>query len=549
METDPEKNEKKQGIVIQTDIESIIDNESHDGSTVGTSEDYTDHFMHDKKLKKALNSRHLSIITVVSVFGTGLFLSSGGTLAKTGPVGIIICYIAVGTIVAASQMCMAECSCLAPFTSGYIRHANMFISPSLGFTLGWIDVYGSIIPTELSAITVVMRYWSDLNPAVWVTIFGVAMVVVNSYNVRWYGEIEFVFGLLKLSLIIILVVVGLVIDLGGTGDRIGFRYWVDPGPFAGRIFPGSLGHFIGFWSAINSVVYSYGGVQAVSLLSGETTYPRRSIYRAAKKVFFITFSFYLAAVFMLSLIVPSNNKVIASPTGTASASPFVVAMSGQIDVLPHYINAVVVTSALSAGFYSITKSSRVLFALAAKDQAPKIFLRVNRNGLPYVAVIFVCAWIPLAYMACSSGSANVFSWFQNITSSNLLLGWIIISLNHIFLNRALKAQGYSRKDLPYTFPGTVFASWYALFFSALFLLTGGFINFIHGQWDFGSFFGAYFIIPLSLSVFIGHSIWSKKFINNPAEVDLKSLFQHVQDNPEPPFPKLKGLKKINYLWS
>ncbi|CAH6722128.1 amino-acid permease Gap1p [[Candida] jaroonii] len=546
MDIDLEKNkEKTNGVVVESDLRSL-----DDGNSL-TSDDYVDHFEYDKTLSKSLKSRHLSIITVVSVFGTGLFLSSGGTLAKTGPVGIILCYISVGVIVACSQMCIVEASCFAPFTSGYVRHSEMFVSPAMGFMMGWIDVYSNIIPFELEAVAVVMQYWSDLNPAVWITIFGLCLVVINGYNIKWYGEIEFVFGILKLSLIIILVIAGLVIDLGGTPDhdRIGFRYWVDPGPFAEKIFTGSLGKFVGFWSAINSVVYSYGGVQAVSLLSGESEYPRRSIYRAAKKVFFITFSFYLAAVFVLSLIVPYNNEVIASPNGTASASPFVVAMAGQINVLPDYINAIVLTSALSAASYSVLKSSRVIFALASKGHAPKIFLRTNKHGLPYVAVGVTCLFIPLGYMASSSGSDVVFSWFQAITSSNILLNWIIISVNHIFLVRALKAQGYSRKDLPYTFPGTVFASWFSLFFSCLFLLTGGFVNFIHGQWDFGSFFGAYFIIPLSLVLFFGYALIRKVWFVKPTDVDLKSLFTHIELNPEPPFPKLKGFQKINFLWS
>ncbi|WEJ95450.1 hypothetical protein PSN45_002969 [Yamadazyma tenuis] len=537
-----EKDKHQVVYATQEDVGSLKENESDAG-------EYFDHFRHERTLSKSLTSRHLGMITLVGVFGTGLFLSSGGTLATTGPVGMLLAYILVGLVVGASQMCITECACFMPVTSGYVRHSEHFVDDALGFMMGWTDIYSSIMPSELSAAAVVVQYWTDLSPAIFITIFGVACIATNVYNVRWYGEIEFVFGILKLSLIVILIVTGLVIDLGGTGDRIGFRYWKDPGPFNAKYTTGSLGNFAAFWKTVSSVVYAYGGVQAIGLLSGEAEFPRRAIYRAAKRVFYRVFTLYLLTVFVLTLIVPSNNETIASPNGTAAASPFVVAMQGQVKVLPHYINAIVCTSAFSAANIGIIKASRTLFALAAKGQAPKLFLKVNKHGLPWVGVTFACAFIPLAYMSVSSGSKTVFSWFQSITSSNLLLNWILISVNHIGMTRAFKAQGYSRKLLPYKFKGTVFASWFSLFFSVLFLLTGGFTNFIHGQFDFGSFFGAYFIIPLSIILYFGYKLIKKTKLKDPKKVDLKSIFRDIELYPEPEYPKLKGWEYITLLWA
>lgn len=534
--------EKKQVVyATEEDIGSLNEVSS-------TDDDYFDHFHHERKLSKALKARHLGMITLVGVFGTGLFLSSGGTLANTGPVGMLLAYIIVGVVVGANQMCVTECGVLMPVTSGYIRHSEHFVDDALGFMMGWTDVYSSLIPNELSAVAVIFRYWTDLNPAVWITIFGIACVAINSYNIKWYGEIEFAFGILKITLVFILIVTGLVIDLGGTGDRLGFRYWKDPGPFNTLYTTGSLGKFAGFWAALSSVVYAYGGVQAICLLAGEAEYPRRAIYRAAKRVFYRVFLLYLLSVFILTLIIPSNNSTIASPTGTASASPFVVAMEGQIHVLPHYINAIVVTSAFSAQNLSTIKASRTLFALAIKGQAPKIFLRVNKHGLPWVAVCFACCFIPLAYMSVSEGSNVVFSWFQQITSSNTLVNWMMISVNHIFMSRALKAQGYSRNDLPFKFKGTDFASWFSLFFSGLFLITGGFPNFIKGNFDFGDFFGSYFIIPLSIILYLGYKFIKKTKVKKPEEVDLKNLFKDIELYPEPEYPKLKGWGYLALLW-
>jgi amino acid transporter len=62
-----------------------------------------------------------------------------------------------------------------------------------------------------------------------------------------YGEVEFFFACLKILLIIFLIIFGLVIDLGGIPgqERIGFRYWNNPGPWVEHITTGSWGKFLG----------------------------------------------------------------------------------------------------------------------------------------------------------------------------------------------------------------------------------------------------------------------------------------------------------------
>lgn len=514
-------------------------------------EDASEIFHYENKLSSKLNARLIGMIALVGVFGTGLFLSSGGTLHTTGPVGMLLGYVLVGTVVGASQVCQTEVACLYPATSSYVAHAEHFVDRALGFAIGIVSTYSAIVPGELAAVSVIMTYWSDINPALWISIFGAVIIATNSYNVKWYGEIEFFFGILKILLCAGLILTGLIIDLGGVPgqERLGFRYWKNPGPFASRYATGSLGKFLGFWKAVNSIVYSFGGVQSIAMLAGETEHPRRAIHRAAKRVFFRVILIYLLMVFILSLIVPFDDEVIAKPNGTASGSPWVRAISlAGIKVLPHIINAVVLTSALSAANLLIIKGSRTIYALAIKKQLPKIFLKVNKHGLPYVAVTFCSCFIPLAYLTVSNTSANVFSWFQSITSSVLLCDWIVISINHIAMHRAMKAQGYTREDLPYTFIIGAYAGHYSLFFSVLFLLTGGFPVFIHGYWDFAQFFSAYFVIPLALVFFVFGKLYFKTKLLKPTEVKLKPLFYDVEIRPEPAFGKLKGWNWIALLW-
>lgn len=498
------------------------------------------------RLKQGLKERHIKMLTLVGVFGTGLFLSSGGTLKKAGPAGMFLAYVVVGIVVGCNQIAIAEVASFMPATGATIRHAEQFIDESVGFTFGWISTYSSLMPGELSATAVVMRYWTDINPAVWITIFGILFVLTNIYTIRFYGEVEYFFGWMKIILIIILIVTGLVIDLGGAKqERLGFHYWREPGPFAEYIVKGEIGKFVGFWAALSSVVYSYSGIQNIAILAGETKNSRHAIFHGARNVFLRIIVLYLIAVLVLTLIVPYNDKLIATGTGTAKSSPYVIAIQrANIKILPHIINAIILTSAWSAGNLAIVEGSRNLFALASKNQAPKIFLTTNKRGIPYVGIAFISAFLPLSYMSVSSSSANVFSWFQELVSSNTLLRWILISANHIHMDRALKAQGYSRSDLPHSTCLGPFAAWFSGIMSLIFLLTGGFYNFIHGHFDIESFFTRYFIIPLAIILFTFWKLFKKTKYLPPTEVDLESIFDDIRQNPEITLATTTWWKKI-----
>lgn len=88
------------------------------------------------------------------------------------------------------------------------------------------------------------------------------------------------------------------------------------------------------------------------------------------------------------MLVPSNNPNLLSGSGTAAQSPFVIAAtSAGIKAVPSIINAVVLTSAWSAGNSGLLNGSRILFGLAKEGRAPKFFGRVNRFGIPWIAVV------------------------------------------------------------------------------------------------------------------------------------------------------------------
>jgi yeast amino acid transporter len=169
--------------------------------------------------------------------------------------------------------------------------------------------------------------------------------------------------------------------------------------------PGPLGRFCGFWSTFSNAAYSFAGVEAISNAAAETQNPRRNIPKAAKRIFLRILFFYVISVFILTMLVASNDPRLLQSTGTAAQSPFVIAASNAgmkapfihrsltqmaitigVKVVPHIVNAIVLTSAWSSANSGMLGGSRALYGLAKEGHAPKIFLRVNRFGVPYVGI-------------------------------------------------------------------------------------------------------------------------------------------------------------------
>ncbi len=408
----------------------------------------------DRDLKRGLAQRHLSMLGIAGAIGTGLFLGLGSAVQTAGPAGALLGYFTVGLVVCAVQFALGEVSALLPVTGSFVRHAEFLVDPALGFAIGWNLVYGNLlsIPSEITAICVLFQFWTDLNPAVFIVIFILLTVVVGIAFIRVYGEIEFVFAILKILLVVFLIILGLVIDLGGIPGTpaIGGKFWRDPGPFVEHIATGHWGEFLGYWSVMSGAVFSFAGVESLAMAAAETRNPRRAIPAACKRVFFRIVIFYVLAIVIVGLLVASNDERLNDSSNTAAQSPFVIAASAAgIPAIPSVVNAIVITSAWSSSNQSLLAGTRVLYGLALKKQAPAVFLRTTSWGVPYFCVLFFVPFMFLSFLTLSNAALTVFWWLVSLTAAGVLVSWSTILLNHIRLKLAMKQQGIPTESLPW----------------------------------------------------------------------------------------------------
>ncbi|RMZ91054.1 hypothetical protein DV736_g1692, partial [Chaetothyriales sp. CBS 134916] len=507
----------------------------------------------EEHLSRALSQRHISLIAIAGAIGTGLFLGLGGSIQTAGPLGALLGYATVGLIVCAVQFALGEVTALLPVTGSFVRHAEFLVDPALGFAVGWNIVYGNLlsIPTEITAICVLFQFWTNINSSLWIMIFIALTFAIGISFIGIYGEIEFYFALLKIVFIIFLILLGLVIDLGGVPGtpRIGFRYWRDPGPFVEYIGSGAWGNFLGYWAVMTAAVFSFAGVESIAMAAAETKNPRIAIPKACKRVFARVFIFYILAVLIVGMLVSSDDSRLNDESGTAVQSPFVIAASAAgLRVIPSLVNAIVITSAWSASNQALLAGTRVLYSLALKNQAPKIFLRTTPWGVPYMCVLLNTAFMFLAFMSLSEGALNVFWWLVDLTACGVMISWIVVLTNHWRLLAAMKKQGLPLSRLPWHSKWTEWSTPAALGFVILILFTGGYSVFTNGSWDTATFISSYLDIPLVLAAF---SLW--KIIKRTRwvkldEIPLIEALDRADQDPgvEKPIPTWRNI--VGFLW-
>lgn len=514
-------------------------------------------------LKKHLEARHLSMIAIGGALGTGLLIGTGSALKVAGPAGVFISYSVLGFVVFMVLSALGEIATFIPLAEGFAGYMTRYVDEALGFACGWVYLmkYLLLPANQLVAGSLVMGFWlspQKVNPGVWISIFLVIIVIVNILGVRFFGEIEFWLSCVKVLTCIGLIILLLVIALGGapSGDRLGFRYWKNPGAFNYYIdksrnitIEGPTGRFVSFLSVLVTATFAYTGSELVGITFAECARPRQAIPKAIKLTFYRILVFYILSVLLLGMCVPSNDKLLMGASGsTASASPFVIAIkNAHIKGLDHVINGAILLFVLSAANSDLYIASRTIYGLALAGYAPKFFANTNRMGVPYWGIALGTGFCCLAFMTCSSSSATIFTYFVNVVSLTGLITWACILFLHIRFMQALKAQGLERKrDLNYRAPLQPFGSYFALAMVIFIILIKNFTVFLgHKDFPYKTFITGYIVLPVFLIFLFGYKFVKKTKLIKPEEVDLDT-YRDVIDAEEEEFQRKEDEEKA--IW-
>lgn len=493
--------------------------------------------------RRGLKSRHMQLIALGGAIGTGLFVGSGSGLALCGPAGLLVGYLLIALFVWLVMNQLSEMVTLLPLPGEGTLYAmsRRYVSRSFSVTTGWNIYYAQamIPPTEITACAFVIEYWSNANPAIWISIFCVVTIAINVLPVNFFGESEFYVCIIKILCITGLIILGIVLFFGGGPNQHGvqgFKYWKNPGAFVEHLAPGNTGKFLACWTGLIKAGFAFIlSPELITLCSLEAEYPRRNLPIVCRRFIYRLFFFYIMGVLVIGVIVASNDPRLMSAldegASSAKASPFVIGMQNAgITVLPNIVNACILTSAYSCGASMLYGASRGLYSMALQGDAPKIFARTNRWGVPIWSVGVTSLFNFLAYLNCSNSALTVFSWLSNIATIAGFMSWMFVSMTYLAYRRVMDYHNLTDR-VPYRPPFQVWGSWASIVFFGVLTLTNGYAVFIDGQWNVSDFFSAYITIIIDAVVWVAAVTFLKewkKLIMHPSEVYMLDVIAEAE---------------------
>ncbi|RQS65090.1 amino acid permease [Burkholderia sp. Bp8963] len=172
--------------------------------------------------------------------------------------------------------------------------------------------------------------------------------------------------------------------------------------------------------------------------AGEARNPEKTLARAVNSVFWRVLIFYVGALFVIMSIYPWNQ------IGT-QGSPFVLTFDRLgIHSAAGIVNFVVLTAALSSCNSNLYGTSRLLYNLALQKQAPALFARISRNGIPAVALVFSCACSLVGVFLNYVSPKQVFVWLTAVSTFGALWTWGIILVSHYRFRKTLQMLDLSK---------------------------------------------------------------------------------------------------------
>lgn len=392
------------------------------------------------QLQRGLKNRHIQLIAMGGAIGTGLFLGSAQVIQSAGP-SIILGYAIGGLIAFLIMRQLGEMIVEEPVAGSFSHFAYQYWGKFPGFLSGWNYwvLYILVAMSELTAVAKYINYWWP-HIAAWqsVLFFFVIITAINLTNVKLYGESEFWLAIIKVTAVVAMILFGLfLLFTADANSTASFSNLWSHGGF----FPNG---FDGLFYMLAFIMFAFGGIELIGMAAAEANDPKKTIPKAINQVIVRILVFYVGSLAILLSLVPWNQLDL----GGLDKSPFVMIFSQMgIGWAAHLLNFIILTAALSVYNSGMFANSRMLFGLAQQGNAPKVFAKVNKQGVPIPAVLLSALLIFGCVLLNYFVPEDALGHLMYVVVGALVLNWAMISLTHLKFKAMVK-----EKNLKTSFP-------------------------------------------------------------------------------------------------
>ncbi|MEG6571820.1 amino acid permease [[Clostridium] cellulosi] len=396
---------------------------------------------------KGFNRNRLIIMSLGNIIGSGIFLGSSTVISVAGPAALLS-YLAGGIIMAFEVMFITEMCVINPAPGAFRVHASEIFGSWIGFVNGWMFWCSGILgmASEVAAAAIFTQFWFPKIP-LWVfcIIYAAVMAVINLNDLKGLSSIEMVLASVKVIALILFIIFGFL-TLIGVINAGSFKIY---NPFSSykSFMPNGLK---GIFASMIMVMFSYTGTGIIGLAIADTENPEKNAPAAITIISSTVLALYVLSIFFLLILTPWN-------TFSSLESPYVQIMNRlKIPFSDSILNFIVLSAALSGLNSSMYSSSRMLNSLARDGQAPKLFLKTNKNGVPVFALGLSSTVLLLTAILSYVLPSKVFVILASSSGFLAMFNWLTISITHYFYRKKWLSKDPER--VKYKAPGYPYSS-------------------------------------------------------------------------------------------
>jgi GABA permease len=385
-------------------------------------------------LRRSLQRRHMQMIALGGVIGAGLFVGSGVVIGSAGPAAVIS-FALTGTLVVLVMRMLGEMAVAYPAVGGFYEYSRLALGELAGFLTGWMYWYFWVIVVALEAVAgarILGSWWPQVAPWQFTLALMTIFTIVNLLSVRSYGEAEFWFASIKVAAIVAFLAAGALFVLGGwPGAPAGLPHLTADGGFMPNgIVPVLTG-------AVAATGF-YFGAEIVTIAAAESAEPEKAIADTTQSVIWRVLVFYIGSIFLVVALVPWNDTVRMS-------RPYVSVMEVlRIPAAATVMSLVILTAVLSALNSGLFASSRMLMALAGRSDAPAAAARLDRRGVPVVAILASTAFGYVTVVMSYLSPDRIFAFLVNSYGTVAIFVYLLIAVAELRLRRRLEREAPQR---------------------------------------------------------------------------------------------------------
>jgi AAT family amino acid transporter len=398
----------------------------------------------EKEMVRGLKNRHLQLIALGGIIGSGYFLGTGYVISKAGPASFLA-YLLGGLIVLSVMLCLGELAVAVPISSSFVNYAREYISPAWACGVGWCYwiTWVTYVPSEMIAGGIIMNgYFPEISTMWWAVLFGLLITFINLSCVETFGELEFWLAIIKVVALFMFIVLAILIFLGmiGTQGFLGSNVLLGNGGFAPN----------GSWSVLLTMVVilvNFQGSEIIGLAAGESKHPEKSIPLAIKSISWRIVALYLVPMLLLVTIYPWNQAGLAESVFSAALSSYGLEWAGGV------FTFVVLTAAISCSNSGLYGCSRAIYALSREGMAPEFLGRLSVKGIPYnaTAVSILACWIGIIAYTIDT-SETIYTYLLALSGFSGAVAWISICWCQLNFRRRLERDGFEIGQLKFKTP-------------------------------------------------------------------------------------------------